>query len=120
RLAVAADLDEVHAVLYLLAHLAHHFLRRRAEHAFRRHRHAEPAREIIGEAAVGHDVAARGDDPRPREHAVGYCIARGDCGVPGAAAVADRGHAGAQYLAGVPHAAHRGPFGAAIDVRLLG
>src|SRR2546429_6056038 len=77
RLAVAADLDEVDAVLDLLPHFANHFLARVAQNAFRGNGHAEPGREIIGESPIGCDVPARRKDARTRKHAAGDGVARG-------------------------------------------
>ncbi len=119
RLAVAADLDEVHTVLDLLANLARHLVGGAAEHAFRGRRHAEPPREVIGEPAVGDEVAAGGKHARAGKHSVGDRIAHRDRRVPGAAAIAHAGDAGLEHLARVPHRAHGAPFRAAIDVDFL-
>src|SRR5438132_1533744 len=99
RLAVAADLDEVDAVLDLLPHLANHFLARVAQNTFRGNGHAEPGREIIGESPIGCDVPARRKDARTRKHATGDVLARGDGDEPGRSGVADTRDSSAQHLA---------------------
>src|SRR5206468_652706 len=119
RLAVAADLDEVDAVLHLPAHLAHHLVARRAQHALGGLRHAEPAREVVSEAAVGDDVATGREYARALEHAVGDGVPDRDRHVPGRAGIADARHARPEDLARVVHGSHRAPLRPAVHVDLL-
>src|SRR5204863_8195676 len=101
RLAVAADLDQIDAVLHLLPHFADHLLARVAEDAFRGHGHAEPRREIIREPAVGGDVPARRKDARTWKHAAGDGVARGDSDEPGRPRIAETRDARVQHLGAI-------------------
>src|SRR5262249_4349913 len=104
------ELDEVHAVLALPAHLGDHLVARIAEHANAVIGRADPGRLVVLDAPVGDDHAPGAMHARAFHQAEPDRVAHTDIRKPRSARHTDAGHARAQYFLRAPCRLQRTEF----------